>query len=139
MTTSTAPQPLTFQRRDGWTPGVNPPVDNRTGPTFKTLPEYFQPLWDGYKRAELRRVDPDKPIEVGTMVALCEWRPEQRETTSSFGDRAERELVVRGHYTGRAIMVRVTHVLDADDLRYLIGFAGEAQVFSFDVAYRIDA
>ena len=56
---------------------------------LKILPEHFQAVWDGRKRAELRK--DDRGFEVGDILALREWNGEA--------------------YTGSGIAVRVTHIL----------------------------
>ena len=56
---------------------------------LKIKPEYFQAVWDGRKRAELRKDDRD--YHVGDILILREWECEE--------------------YTGSGIAVRVTHIL----------------------------
>ena len=56
---------------------------------LKILPQHFQAVWDGRKRAELRKDDRD--YKVGDILALREWDGEK--------------------YTGSGIAVRVTHIL----------------------------
>ena len=56
---------------------------------LKIKPEYFQAVWDGKKKAELRKDDRD--YHVGDVLILYEWNGEE--------------------YTGSAIAVRVTHIL----------------------------
>lgn len=126
----------TFQPTVPYAPSSSPPAASTTGPSFKTIAPYFDAVWRGEKHAEVRRPDPDKPVNVGDDVLLLEWIPEDRATVSSFGDRAERVLVTGGVYTGRAVVVRVTHLLAADELDAL-GFGDELEVWSFVPVYRI--
>lgn len=56
---------------------------------LKILPEHFQAVWDGNKKAELRK--DDRGFEVGDILALREWDGEK--------------------YTGSGLAVRVTHIL----------------------------
>lgn len=56
---------------------------------LKILPEHFQAVWEGDKRAELRK--DDRGYEVGDVLVLREWD---------------------GHkYTGSGLAVRITHIL----------------------------
>ena len=56
---------------------------------LKILPQHFQAVWNGTKRAELRK--DDRGFQVGDILALREWDGEK--------------------YTGSGIAVRVTHIL----------------------------
>ena len=56
---------------------------------LKILPQHFQDVWDGKKRAELRKDDRD--FAVGDLLTLREWDGE--------------------NFTGSGIVVRVTHIL----------------------------
>lgn len=56
---------------------------------LKILPEYFQAVWDGRKKAELRR--DDRNFVVGDELILREWDGER--------------------YTGSGLCVVVTHIL----------------------------
>lgn len=56
---------------------------------LKILPNYFEAVWSGDKRAELRK--DDRGYEVGDVLHLHEWDGEK--------------------YTGNAITVTVTHIL----------------------------
>ena len=56
---------------------------------LKIKPEYFQAVWEGKKKAELRKDDRD--YQVGDVLILQEWDGEE--------------------YTDSYIAVRVTHIL----------------------------
>lgn len=56
---------------------------------LKIKPEYFQAVWNGQKRAELRKDDRD--YKVGDLLVLKEWDGEK--------------------HTGSVVAVRVTHIL----------------------------
>ncbi len=58
---------------------------------LKTWPEYFDPVYDGRKRAELRR--DDRGFAVGDVVHLREWEP------------------MTQAYTGRELRATITHIL----------------------------
>ncbi len=66
---------------------------------LKTWPEHFSPIVSGEKTFELRRED-DKKFEVGDKLTLNEYT--MRHPAEGFAD---------GIYTGRSVLVRVTHVL----------------------------
>lgn len=73
---------------------------------LKILPEYFEEVAGGFKRAEVRYNDRD--FKIGDIYTLCEWDGEK--------------------FTGRGITVRITHVLQG------MGFKGLATnwcMFSF--------
>lgn len=74
---------------------------------LKTWPEFFNPVWDRQKSAELRRAD--RPFQVGDMVILREYDP-------------------RGLYTGRVVDTVITHVVrDAEPFGLMPDFV----MFSF--------
>ena len=56
---------------------------------LKILPEHFKPVWNGTKKAELRK--DDRCFNVGDVLCLNEWDGEK--------------------YTGNFIEVEVTHIL----------------------------
>lgn len=56
---------------------------------LKTLPEYFDAVWQGDKKFELR--ENDRNFKVGDYLALNEWDGNE--------------------YTGRAQLVKVTYIL----------------------------
>lgn len=56
---------------------------------LKIKPEYFQLVWDGSKKAELRK--DDRGYQIGDILILHEWDGKQ--------------------YTGSGIAVKVTHIL----------------------------
>jgi hypothetical protein len=58
---------------------------------LKTWPELFEPVRRGTKKADFRKDDRD--FQVRDELLMREWNPETRE------------------YTGRSILVEVTHVL----------------------------
>lgn len=99
-------QPLTYERR-------RPPAgylyksikrsaiasNQRKSKTYikhqlKTLPEYFQPLWTGKKRFEVRK--DDRGYCVGDILILDEWSE------------------LKG-YTGRQITAHVMYLMKVDD------------------------
>lgn len=62
---------------------------------LKTLPEYFQAVWDGSKTFEVRKNDRD--FQVGDMLVLLEWDP------------------IKDEWTGSGVCKRVTYILNAPD------------------------
>jgi hypothetical protein len=62
---------------------------------LKTWPEWFDGLWDGTKRAELRVGD--RPFVVGGCLLLREYKP-------------LRGIPEEGTYTGRWVTARITRV-----------------------------
>jgi hypothetical protein len=75
---------------------------------LKTWPEFFNRVWDGRKRAELRRND--RGFMVGDAVTLREFDP------------------VREEYTGREVIAEITDVVrDAGRFGLMPGFV----MFSF--------
>ncbi|EPN1567041.1 DUF3850 domain-containing protein [Cronobacter sakazakii] len=64
---------------------------------LKILPEYFIPVLEGVKLAELRKND--RNYQVGDILVLCEWN---------------------GEYTGEACEREVVHVADVGS--YLPGY-----------------
>ena len=76
-------------------------------PSIKILPEYFEEVIAGRRRAELRLND--RNYKKGDIYDLREWNP------------------TRGRYTGRKVNIEITHVLE--------GFEGLTKgwcMFSFD-------
>lgn len=61
-------------------------------PSIKILPEYFEEVIAGRKRAELRLND--RNYKKGDIYDLREWNP------------------TRGRYTGRKVNIEITHVLE---------------------------
>lgn len=61
-------------------------------PSIKILPEYFEEVIAGRKRAELRLND--REYKKGDIYDLREWNPK------------------RGRYTGRKVNIQITHVLE---------------------------
>lgn len=49
---------------------------------LKCWPRFFRRVWDGSKRAELRRND--RNFEVGDVLELREWNPETGEYTGAW-------------------------------------------------------
>ena len=77
---------------------------------LKILPEHFADVFEGSKRAEVRKND--RGFAVGDLLTLREWIPDAHAS----------------NYTGRHCVARVTHVL------YLAaGLAGVYVVLSIDV------
>lgn len=66
---------------------------------LKTLPEYFEAVRKGYKTFELRKNDRD--FRVGDYLALNEWDGEK--------------------YTGRALLAKITYMLDPNDIMECVG------------------
>ena len=73
---------------------------------MKILPEYFEAVSDGFKRAEVRYNDRD--FKIGDIYSLCEWDGEK--------------------FTGRSITIRITHVLHGAGFK---GLAPNYCMFSF--------
>lgn len=66
---------------------------------LKTLPEYFEAVRKGDKTFELRENDRD--FRVGDYLALNEWDGEK--------------------YTGRALLAKITYMLDPNDIMACVG------------------
>lgn len=66
---------------------------------LKTLPEYFEAVRSGAKTFELR--EDDRGFQVGDYLALNEWDGE--------------------NYTGRSQLVKVTYMLDPNDIMTCVG------------------
>lgn len=62
----------------------------------KCWPEFFEALWDGRKRFEVRKNDRD--YQLGDVLQIREWRP------PSEGD-------PEGHDTGRVVETRIGYIL----------------------------
>ncbi len=76
---------------------------------LKTWPEYFQDQWTGMKRFELRKNDRD--FRVGQFVLLREYRPDYTSIDTGSG---YSESVSTGTYTGRAIAIEITYLMEAN-------------------------
>ncbi len=59
---------------------------------LKVWPEYFEPIRQGLKTFEIRKVS-DRDFRVGDTLVLSEWDEYDR------------------HYTGRAVKVKITYIL----------------------------
>lgn len=66
---------------------------------LKTLPEYFEAVWENKKTFELRENDRD--FKVGDYLALNEWDGEK--------------------YTGRTTLVEVIYILDPNEVMTCAG------------------
>lgn len=66
---------------------------------LKTLPEYFEAVRKGDKTFELR--EDDRNFKVGDYLALNEWDGEK--------------------YTGRSQLVKVTYILNPNDIMACVG------------------
>lgn len=93
---------------------------------FKCVPPHFGHVWEGRKRAEVRRIDDTKPVAVGDLVLLHEWIPAPEPGHLTQYDE---------HYTGRTAVVRCTHVLADDDVPNLLPV--HTHVWSFEVLARL--
>ena len=81
-------------------------MSNEKENVLKILPEYFEEVADGFKRAEVRYNDRD--FKIGDIYSLCEWDGEK--------------------FTGRSITIRITHVLHGAGFK---GLAPNYCMFSF--------
>ena len=81
-------------------------MSNEKENVLKILPEYFEEVADGFKRAEVRYNDRD--FKVGDIYTLREWDGEK--------------------FTGRGVTVRITHVLKGAGFK---GLAPNWCMFSF--------
>jgi hypothetical protein len=70
---------------------------------LKSWPSQFQAMWTGRKRAEFRR--DDRGYEVGDLLELREWDPDER------------------RYTGFRLTARVTHLVRGPEFAVPAGFA----------------
>ncbi len=66
---------------------------------LKTLPEYFEAVRKGDKTFELRKND--RNFKVGDYLALNEWDGKK--------------------YTGRALLAKITYMLDPNDIMTCVG------------------
>lgn len=66
---------------------------------LKTLPEYFEAVRKGDKTFELR--NNDRNFKVGDYLALNEWDGKK--------------------YTGRALLAKITYMLDPNDIMTCVG------------------
>ncbi|MGA7860667.1 MAG: DUF3850 domain-containing protein [Thermoplasmata archaeon] len=71
-----------------------PPPRGSVEHELKSWPEYFSPVWDGRKKAEVRVAD--RQFLVGVRLILREWSPAVRD------------------YTGRRVVARITHISDLE-------------------------
>jgi ribosomal protein S17 len=62
---------------------------------LKTWPPYFKDVWNRRKTAEIRK--DDRGFQVGDVVELQEWNPDEKE------------------FTGNVVEVRITHILRSED------------------------
>lgn len=83
---------------------------------LKTWPKYFNEIWDGWKRFEVRS-NLDRTFEPEEYVHLKEWEPEGENTG----------------YTGRVLRTRITYVLDGKDCPFL---PDDTVVFGFVILGR---
>lgn len=100
-------RPLTYERRRPPAGALNKSIkrsaiasNQRKSKTYikhqlKTLPEYFQPLWTGKKRFEVRKNE--RGFKTGDILILDEWSE------------------LKG-YTGRQITAHVMYLLKVDDV-----------------------
>lgn len=80
---------------------------------LKTWPRPFEAVWQGAKRAELRR--DDRGFDTGDLLVLREWKPPEPGTIVHEGDEGRA-------YTGRRIEAIITHVLRDGQFGVLPGF-----------------
>lgn len=73
---------------------------------LKTWPESFAAVLSGAKTYEIRR--DDRGFAVGDRLRLREWDPEWRTERYFIGD-GEAVTSEPPHYTGREIIVEITH------------------------------
>lgn len=98
--------------------------------SFKLEARHFRAAWEREKCAEVRMIDPEKPIDVGDRVWLREWVPE-------MGFRGAPSVTqYAAHYTGRALRVLVTHMVTAADVPALL--TDDVHVWSFSILERHD-
>ena len=94
---------------------------------FKLESRHFGAAWDLEKRAEVRMIDPAKPVRGGDYVWLDEWIPAPDPTHLTQ---------YAAHYTGRALLVLVTHVVTSADVPELL--TDDVHVWSFQIVQRHD-
>lgn len=70
---------------------------------LKTWPGFFQSVWDGDKRAELRK--DDRGFEVGDFLVLREYDP------------------VTAEYSGRRFLAEISHIVRESQFGLAPGFA----------------
>lgn len=79
---------------------------------LKTWPEFFEPVWDGIKKFEVRQ--DDRGYKAGQFWKLREWIPQSQE------------------YTGRWMRIKITYVLYGP--KFMI--PADTCVFSFQIIQR---
>lgn len=82
-------KPVTF-------PDVVRPIGKRVV-RLKCWPEHYEPIWAGFKKAEVRENDRD--YQTGDWLMLQKYLPKPV-----------------GEYTGEFMMVRVTHILTSEQI-----------------------
>lgn len=78
---------------------------------LKILPEYFEPVWKGIKRAELRKNDRD--YQQGDTLNLCEW--DGNNFTGRFEIREISHVADVGAYLPGYVLLSLKDAEPADD------------------------
>jgi hypothetical protein len=71
---------------------------------LKCWPEYFEPIWIGLKRFDLRKND--RGFKVGDVVLLREYEPPKSQV------QGEKYTGPVGRYTGRTLHQRISFILE---------------------------
>ena len=87
---------------------------------LKTWPRPFEAVWQGAKRAEMRR--DDRGFEAGDLLVLREWQRSRCDGCFKPDTCPDYKYEHQGRYTGRKIEAIITHVL-RDSQFCLPGFA----------------